>query len=218
MYGLPGTARPYPYLSPPTRRAIYVVVRYYRDLLHYLVRLTRDRHLAGDLTQESYARVIALQRTGQPIDEPRALLYQIARNLVVDEYRRRRSHTHDHEHLALLPEEAHPAAPAALEPEQACDTGRTVQALMMAIDGLSPRCREAFTLSRLEGLSHADIGQRMGISTNMVAKHVMRGLLVCQQCLDGAPLPADGQARAQHASRDRRPGSDADSGAQGQPR
>ncbi|WP_422388063.1 sigma factor [Delftia tsuruhatensis] len=65
-----------------------VVVRYYRELLRFLQRAVKDRDTAEDLAQESYARLLAVQRSGEGIAEPRALLYRTARNLVIDQYRR----------------------------------------------------------------------------------------------------------------------------------
>ena len=60
-----------------------VLERYYRELLGFLSRLVKDRDTAADLTQESYARVLAAHQGGQPVQNPRALLYQTARNLVI---------------------------------------------------------------------------------------------------------------------------------------
>ena len=54
--------------------------------------------------------------------------------------------------------------------------------MVATIDALPPRCREAFILNRFEGLSHQEVADRMGISRNMVAQHVIRGVLVCKAC------------------------------------
>ena len=58
--------------------------RYYRELLGFLSRKVSDRSVAADMTQESYARVYAAQASGSTIGDPRALLYQTARNLALD--------------------------------------------------------------------------------------------------------------------------------------
>jgi len=65
-----------------------VFERYYRELLNFLSRSVHDRDTAADLAQESYARVLAAQQTGQAVQHPRALLYRTARNLVIDQHRR----------------------------------------------------------------------------------------------------------------------------------
>ncbi|MFT3803656.1 MAG: sigma factor [Burkholderiaceae bacterium] len=38
--------------------------RYYRELLGFLSRVVKDRDTAADLTQESYARVLAARQGG----------------------------------------------------------------------------------------------------------------------------------------------------------
>ena len=41
-----------------------------------------------------------------------------------------------------------------------------------AIENLSPRCREVFTLSYLENLSNKEISERLGISLSTVENHM----------------------------------------------
>ena len=59
-----------------------------------------------------------------------------------------------------------------------------MQRLQETIDALPPRCKEAFTLFKFEGLSHIQIAQRMGISKNMVEKHIILGMKMCRKCLE----------------------------------
>lgn len=50
------------------------------------------------------------------------------------------------------------------------------QKINTVIQGLSPQCREAFTLSRFEHLSYKAIAERMNISVNTVEKHIGKAL------------------------------------------
>ena len=50
---------------------------------------------------------------------------------------------------------------------------------------LSPRCRQAFLLVRLEGLSHREVAAEMGLSQTMVRKHLARALSHIQTRLAG---------------------------------
>ncbi|HEY9095101.1 MAG TPA: sigma-70 family RNA polymerase sigma factor [Hydrogenophaga sp.] len=166
--------------------------RYYRELLNFCTRMTNDRNTAADVVQESYARVLAVQRSGQPIPEPRALLYQTARRLMVDLHRRHV--VRNHGHLDSVAEVDLPPSPRHLQPDEVVAYEQHARALVAAIEALPPRCREAFVLNRFEGLSHQEVADQMGISKNMVAQHVIRGLLACKACEDGlngetAPWP-----------------------------
>lgn len=148
--------------------------------MNFLVGLVKDRDAAADLAQESYARVLAVQHAGRAITDPRALLYRTARNLVID--RHRRAEHRDHADIDALLEIDQPQAPAGTQPDHALASAQAVQALVATIDALPPRCREAFLLHTIDGLSHAEIAERMGVSRSAVEKQVVRGLLACRQC------------------------------------
>ncbi|MBV5294622.1 MAG: sigma-70 family RNA polymerase sigma factor [Curvibacter lanceolatus] len=151
---------------------------YYRELLNFCARTVKDRDAAADVVQESYARVLAIQRSSVPISEPRALLYQTARNVMVDQHRRGLLRRHDD--LNAMAEADHPAMPAHLEPHALVASAQAIEVYMATIEALPPRCREAFILHVLEGLSQAEIARRMGTSVSMVEKHIARGRLECR--------------------------------------
>ncbi|WP_010461743.1 sigma-70 family RNA polymerase sigma factor [Acidovorax radicis] len=162
--------------------------RYYRELLNFCSRTARDRDTAADVVQESYARVLAVQQSGQTIHEPRALLHQTARRLMIDQHRR--FLVRQHEDIDDLAEWEQPTAPRHLEPDAIYAQEQHALAIVAAIESLPPRCREAFVLNRFEGLSHQEVADHMGISKNMVAQHIVRGVLACKACedrLNGVP-------------------------------
>jgi len=160
-----------------------VVAHYYQELLNYFARLVRSRDGAADLVHEAYARVLALQKAGQPVHQPRALLYRTARNLLIDQGRRQavRAAPAGVED-APLPDVADLPAPRTCEPEAALASAQGVAALLEAIEALPPRCREAFLLHKFDGLPHAEVAARMGISRKMVEQHIQRALQACRRC------------------------------------
>lgn len=162
-----------------------MIERFHRELLNFLVRQVGCRSTAADLTQESYARVLAAQQSGAAVVDVRALLFRTARNLVVDQHRR--SEVRRHDDLDALTESEQPVTLESQQPEQILSQRQQADALLAAIDALPPRCREAFMMSRFDGLSHQQIAEHMGISKNMVAQHVTRGLLACHASLQAPP-------------------------------
>ncbi len=155
--------------------------RYHRELLNFLSRQVGDRDTAADLAQESFVRVLTAQSSGQVMLDMRALLYRTAGNLVIDQHRRAVHRQHDD--INALTEMDQPVAPCHLQPDEILAYEQQARALVAAIESLPPRCREAFVLNRFEGLTHQEVAERMGISKNMVAQHVARGILTCQACL-----------------------------------
>ncbi|OVZ63354.1 RNA polymerase subunit sigma [Pigmentiphaga sp. NML030171] len=170
----------------------FVVAHYYRELLNFCARAVNNRDAAADIVQECYARFLAIQRR-QPIAEPRALLYQTARHIMVDQHRREL--VRGHESIDLLAEAEHPAIPSQSQPDAILSSTQRVRAYVSAIEALPPRCREAFVLHVFDGLSHTQIAQRMNTSVSMVEKHVARGRLACRACekrLQGQDAPQAG--------------------------
>ena len=148
--------------------------------------MVKDRETAADLAQESYARVLAVERSGETIAEPRALLYRTARNLVIDGHRRNEVRGQNLSADADAPEAAVDAlsAPGACEPEAAAMSSQAVGALLAAIGELPLRCREAFILHKFDGLSQVEVAARMGISVTMVERHLKLAMKACRACRD----------------------------------
>lgn len=170
-----------------------MVTHYYRELLGFLSRKVADRGTAADLAQESYARLFAAQQGARAVHDPRALLYKTARNLLIDQGRRgdvraRFAQAPDHAGAAV-PDDTH--GPVAFEPDTALQSQQMVNALLATIDSLPVRCRQAFILHKFDGLTHADVAARMGISTKMVEQHVRNAVEACKRSRDavdeGAP-------------------------------
>ncbi|CAM4286993.1 RNA polymerase sigma factor [Comamonas aquatilis] len=161
-----------------------MLAHYYRELLRFLQGTVRDRDTAADLAQESYARVLAVQQSGEVITEPRALLYRTARNLVIDQYRRSevRGAYAAAEGDSSIDAVDLATGPEALEPEVAAMSSQTVDALLTAIGELPLRCREAFILHKFDGLSQSEVARQMGISVTMVERHIKLGMQACRVC------------------------------------
>nr|WP_286206737.1 sigma-70 family RNA polymerase sigma factor [Thauera linaloolentis] len=171
-----------------------VVARYYRELLNFCTRMVKDRDAAADVVQESYARLLAIQQSSASIAEPRALLYQTARRIMVDLYRSDR--VREHADIDALTEAEQPELPAHQQPDAMVASMRAIEAYAAAIETLPPRCREAFILHTFDGLPYAQIAEHMGTSVSMVEKHIARGRLACRDCerqLLGHPGPQDGR-------------------------
>jgi RNA polymerase sigma-70 factor (ECF subfamily) len=47
------------------------------------------------------------------------------------------------------------------------------------IEGLPPKCRQVFLLSRVKLMTYPEIAKHCGISVKMVEKHISHALAVC---------------------------------------
>lgn len=152
--------------------------RYYRELLGFLIVKLRCPYEAADLVQETFARVLALNDPAA-IRQPRALLYRIARNLAVDSARKQSVRSR---HLAELGE-LEKAPSATPLPDYVLERDQLRHALDQTILAMPQRRRDVFLLYRFGGLKQAEIADRMGISTSMVERHLMKAMAQCREQL-----------------------------------
>nr|WP_258076994.1 RNA polymerase sigma factor [Xanthomonas arboricola] len=135
------------------------------DLLAYMRRRLRDPDTANDLTQETLLRLLAY-RDAPDIGDYALLMYRIAHNVVLEHWRtRHRRHANAHV-------------------DQIADARRILQYLHIhTLPALPPRCRQAFILNRIDGLTYPQVAAAMGISIKMVEKHISRALAACRNAL-----------------------------------
>lgn len=135
---------------------------------------------AADLAQDTFVRLLV---RGQPVSgrAPRALLVRIARGLVIDHWRRDALERAYLEALAQLPEPSHPS------PEVRHEALQCLERVAQLLDGLKPAVREAFLLYQLGGLSHAQVAQKLCVSSRTVERHVASALLHCYRVCFEAP-------------------------------
>ncbi|MCK2184299.1 RNA polymerase sigma factor [Halomonas getboli] len=166
-----------------------------RDITAFLRHQLPRPDLAEDLCQEVFLR-LGRQRTDQThsgrdasgtlLEQPRAYLFRIARNLLIDHHRRGQSRPGDRpledDDVPCL---ACPYAASYSDPEAATERRLCRRGLEQAMAGLPPRLRQALVWHRLEGLSQAEIGRRLGVSERMAGRYVAQAIGRCREQLIG---------------------------------
>lgn len=135
---------------------------------------------ADDVVQETWLRVVK-SATRALLDNGRAHLYRVARNLIVDHYRliqRRRKPALEHAPLHAI---AHAITNPAPLPGHHVPDAEQLRHLDAIIATLPPRSREVFLLARVEQRSLADISAHLGISQQTAHGHLLRALVALQQ-------------------------------------
>ncbi|WP_335944510.1 sigma-70 family RNA polymerase sigma factor [Pseudomonas sp. G166] len=147
---------------------------YYRELVCFLNARLGNRQAAEDVVHDAYVRVLE-RASDTPIEQPRAFLYRTALNLVIDGHRR--NTLRQVESLDVLDSEERFFTPS---PQTSLDHGQRLDMLQRALAELPPLCRESFLLRKLEGLSHPQIAERLGISRALVEKHIVNAMKHCR--------------------------------------
>ena len=156
---------------PQQDRDISATVRRERGrLLAYIRRFIADAAEAEDIVQESLYELVLAYRMTQPVEQAGAWLARVARNRIIDRFRRRSGRPRAVEapgneevpggSLADLL----PAAAGGPEAEVMRDILLTeVEAALAELPGEQ---REVFIAHELDGVSFRELAQRSGVSVN----------------------------------------------------
>lgn len=146
------------------------------QLFRFLTARTRSDALAEDLLQDLWIR---LQEIGTgPISNPSSYLFKMASNLATDHARSKMQREKREEAwtagtVTFLDGVARDDTPDA---EQALIARDTLARALAAISKMPPRAAEIFKLHRIEGYSHLQIAERLGISRSAVEKNMHTAL------------------------------------------
>jgi len=130
----------------------------------FLSAQTGDAERARELCQETFLR---LGRTLAAGDAPgEALAFRIARNLLVSDWRRRRTEARWRDPAPAVAASGASREPA---PDRASEQGELRQALASALAGLPEALRSAILLTEVEGLAYRTVATALDIPLGTVA-------------------------------------------------
>jgi len=131
-----------------------------------------------DLEQELYIRVHKLDPL-KTVDDRRAYLFRIAQNLINDLLRWRQRNNYQLNDNTDLKDVTHETYRA---DDQIADRQRLIL-VQEAIEHLSPKAKEVFLLRKIDDIPNRQIALQLGISQNMVEKHLRKALGELRQYL-----------------------------------
>lgn len=128
-----------------------------------------DRELALDLTQECFMKTWASMADGTKIDNMKAFLYRVARNLVIDHSRKKKELSLER----LMEDGFEPSArDSGARPALEADT----VLLLARLDALEPAHRDVLTMRFLEGLGPKEIAALTGDTENAISVRLNRAM------------------------------------------
>lgn len=160
---------------------------------------------ADDIVQESYARLAGLDCITH-VREPRAYLFTVARSVV--HHHLRRAQVVAFETVAEL-DGLGAEAPGTDSPEHFACSRQQLALAHELLASLPNRCREVFSLRRIEGLSQREVAEKLRISQSTVEKHMIKALRLLMAGVGGrtaastmaSPLSRPGRVERSHGKR-----------------
>ena len=139
-----------------------------REILRFLEHRASGLAEADDLLQEVFLKVLLQGRAFCELDNPRAWLFRVARNLIID--RRRLSATR--EPPQLLPDDLSAPPPAEIEPVDLLS-----HCLPSVLPRLSAKDSEVITLCDLQGMAVSDYARQFALSLAAAKSRLQRARL-----------------------------------------
>jgi len=139
-------------------------------LRNFIRRRVADEGDAEDILQDVFYELVEAYRLMKPVEQAGAWLYRVARNRIIDRFRKRKpvtfadTATVTEDGDALLLEELLPSPDAG--PEAAYARSVLLQELEGALDELPAEQRDVFVGHEIDGYSFKELSARTGVSVN----------------------------------------------------
>ena len=150
-----------------------------RRLVH---RIVSNAATAEDLVQDTFVNLLGATPRGAEVQDERAYLSRIARNLAIDHKRRERDTLTLEDAGIFAMSDPAPSAETILADRQA------LALTMETMAALPERTRRALEMHRLGERTLAEIGKALGVSTAQAGRLVMNGYRVVRDRLREADV------------------------------
>ena len=147
--------------------------RYHRRLFHFFYRMTNRRDVSEDLVQGVFERILKYRNTYSNNGSFKTWIFQIARNLQIDHYKRSRDSEKLDDYLdwnKLAAEDDN------IEADSRQHRKENLKLLKKAINRLDPKKKQTLILSRFEGFKYKEIAEIMNCSESSVKVRVFRAV------------------------------------------
>lgn len=137
--------------------------------------LNREQDIE-DVAQEAYLKAYSAEQDRGEIEQPKAFLFSIAKNLALNELTRKsRQMTRS---IELCQQAMSEESPSNIENE--VQAQQSLGIYCEAVAALPEKCRRVYLLRKVHGLRHKEIAKRLGISLSAVEKHLRNGSISCR--------------------------------------
>lgn len=172
--------------SEQDRRISETVAREQARLRNFIRRRVADRRDAEDILQEVFVEFVEAYRMLQPIEQAGAWLFRVARNRIIDLFRKKRPGSLQDPVAGgaggeLLLEDLLPSAEAG--PEAVYARKLLIDELEKALEELPREQREVFIANEIEGRSFKELAQETGVGMNTLLSRKRYAVLHLRQRL-----------------------------------
>ena len=143
-------------------------------LLGFIRKRVQDQQVAEDLLHDLFLKLQSHSPSNE-VKYPKAYVYRMANNLTID-YQRRESNS------PVVLSDANEQLDNR-SPEQTLAYQEQLKVVASALNELPEKTQDVFKMQRIQEFEKKDVASRLGISTNMVEKHLRRAVQYCREQL-----------------------------------
>jgi len=158
-----------------------LVERYWDRLYRWLYQLTRDRHAAEDLTQETFLKALSALGSFRPGSNFKAWVYKIGHNNFVNQKRAERRTR------VPLPDDL--PGSEGIEAEGSAESREALEAVSRAVAELPPDFRAALMLRVEQGMPFRDVARVLKTTEETARWRVFKARQKLMQVLSPEVLP-----------------------------
>lgn len=162
-----------------------VVAQHDGELRAYLTKRFPSLSDHDDLVQETYSRTVRAWKNGR-LTHVKGFLFTAARNIAIDVLRSRGSG-----HECVTDEKIMPLLEEVPDVPEVIDQRERERAMVDAVASLPPQCRRVMICRYVDGLSYQEIALRLGLSTQTVKGHLVKGVRDCIDYFDAHGMLED---------------------------
>jgi RNA polymerase sigma factor (sigma-70 family) len=145
----------------------------FRDKLAFFIRKRVSRiEDAEDILQECFYQFARVNEIGKPVEQTAAWLYRVARNLIINRYKKRQEtqlpSVHGDDDANFLDEISDVVFGEETTPETEYLRGLVLDEIENAVNELPPEQREVFELTEYYDMPVKEIAKNTGVSVNTV--------------------------------------------------
>ncbi len=150
--------------------------RYGKRIHHFVLGMIRDPHLANDVTQEVFEKLLLKNNLYRLGTNFRAWLFEVARNQALTMLRSSKRLPRPVSALQVPGQDADTILDSVPAPadDEALVEAEFMTAFQQAVEDLPERYRTVFELCVRRGCAYQEAGRRLGIPTGTVAIRIMR--------------------------------------------
>ncbi|HEY3455464.1 MAG TPA: sigma-70 family RNA polymerase sigma factor [Bryobacteraceae bacterium] len=170
------------------RRISEILAREQARLRQFIRKRVPDESDAEDIFQDVFYELVAAYRFMKPVEQAGAWLFRVARNRIIDLFRRKRPAVLGNDSIPLAEdgearqwEELLPSADAG--PEALYARSILLEELDAALDDLPQEQRDVFIAHEIEGTSFKEMSEATGVSVNTLLSRKRYAVLQLQRRL-----------------------------------